>query len=432
MDQIKKLNRIDLEQLNQEQYFQALLQEIYNRKLFSSERIEALQLELIDLLGKEVERYTNGESSSVPVEKAQAILLSVTYSIGLYLKSFKDPEEVLKLLNTERVSTLFHKGMDAVTELKVSAAKLLAELQKNMLMINNYSYRDTISAGGISEFFHDYNIEFGAHEMAGNIDYQLCIPVTDVIGVEYIYEYIHRLTIENDFIKQFPEQNITMLLNGFHKDSEHMLINIFELVLTNALGRRLLDLSIRELTIPASDCEWLMKRLVSQSREELIKELEGALNEISEELSLDYKSTAYAKIILPQLAKRIRHNVETNTLKEIFISFVSGTEREEVYIDGSQMEDESLRELIDELRGITLISDKMARIREKVRSLEDMAELFEESFYPGEYEKVFTLLSRKEIEILIGRIKEEAGTEADEDYIPEKEWQKVLFLKYQK
>lgn len=424
MDQIERLHRIDLRQLDQEQYFQALLQEVYSKKLLAPERLESIQLELIELLGKEVERYTNGESSSVRVEKAQQILLSITFCIGLYLKTFSDLDEILDILRREKISDLFYKGMEAAADRREASAKLLEGLKKNLLKVNNYSYHDSIP-DGIAKFFNAYNVEFEAYEIPCDIDYQLFVPITKQIGVEYIHEYLYRLTLEHNFTKHFSDQKIDKLLYGFHKDSEHMLINIFELVLTNVLGLSLLEKNIKSLNITTEELRWLNERLNRLSREELIKKLESAMIKIREELNLDQFTTSYARQLLPQLADRIVNNLATDTLKEVFISFESNVQEEEVYIDGTSMEDESLRALIEELNSIETVTAKMYRIRETVRSLADMSLILEECFYGNDYMEVFRLLSSKKIEILRGRILEEAGPEAD-DYIPELEWQRRL------
>jgi hypothetical protein len=157
-----------------------------------------------------------------------------------------------------------------------------------------------------------------------------------------------------------------------------------------------------------------------------MKILAAAMVYIREELCLDQATAVYANHLLPQLADRIINNLATDTLKEIFISFENNVPEEEIYIDGTTMEDESLRALIEELNNIDTVMDKMNKIRETVRSFADLTLLLEECFYGNDYNEVFRLLSSKEIEILRGSILEEAGLEAD-DYIPEKEWQRVLY-----
>lgn len=425
MNQIQKLNRIDKNLLNQGEYFQSLFLQMCNKKMLTQVQIERIQLELIDLLGKEVDRYTGGESSSIPVEKAQEILHSITYSIGLYLKSIKDMDEVSNILTSEKIKSLFLKGMDAVSELKDKAEVLLNDLMKNKLIIDNFAYQDTITYG-LPKFFLEYQIEFGSFDVPGSIDYPLLETITDLQGVEFQYEYLSRLTIENDFLRCFSEQKIALLLKNFDKDSVHMLINIFELVLTNALGCELTGREIIMLDIPVEERNWLNNRLKGKNKEEIAELLRISLDRIGKELQLSGVITAYAGKAISELARRIVHNIETDTLEEIFIAFEDEVQLEESFEDGIAMEDEALRELIKELGELHSVSDKLIRIRETVRNLSDLIEILQECFYGNEYEEVFNLLSDTDKAFLKYRIREEAGPEWSLDYKPEKEWQEIF------
>jgi hypothetical protein len=427
MSQLESLNHINFHQLDQGQFFQSLLQEIYTRNLLSQEKIEKIQLELIELLGKETERFTNGESSSVRIEKAQEILQSVTYCLGIYLKEMSETDDLLEILKAKKISVLFYKGMDTVNIRILKAKQLLSDVQKGRLKINNYAYQDTISHG-IPEFFHDYQVEFGAHDMPCSIDYQLCFSVDHLIGVEYIYEYLRRFKLEQDFISQFSEEKIESLLSGFHKDSEHMLINIFELVFINVLGCAMLNLSIDVLDIPVKERSWLRNQLVGLNKEEILIKLTNSFHKVFDELLPDTEIKTYALEILPQLAVRVCNNLQTDSLQEIFISFIDQSVEKAVYIDGIPMEDEKLRLLIEELSDTELISEKIAKIRESVQSLEDMAVLLEECFYGSEYTEVFGLFTETERTLLKDTILRDAGLENAEDYEPETEWQQLLFL----
>jgi hypothetical protein len=119
--------------------------------------------------------------------------------------------------------------MDAVSAQVSKAGQLLKELQKNRLEINNYAYQDTISTG-LSEFFHDYNIEYGAHDTPCSIDYPLYGNISNLLGVEFIYDYLRRFSLEHDLIHHYKAETVNSLLLGFDQDAEHLLLNLFELV----------------------------------------------------------------------------------------------------------------------------------------------------------------------------------------------------------
>ncbi|CUO29740.1 Uncharacterised protein [Clostridium disporicum] len=64
----------------------------------SNEEKEMMQIKLWTLLGKVTERYTMGDSSSVPVEIAEELLKSITFLLN---KEMKNPQSIVKLFESE-------------------------------------------------------------------------------------------------------------------------------------------------------------------------------------------------------------------------------------------------------------------------------------------------------------------------------------------
>lgn len=426
MNQIDKYYIINEGMLDQGHYFESFFQEACRNNLINDSEMEQIQMEMVELLEKEIDRYTNGESSSVPVEKAQAIFQSIVYCIGLYLKSFTDMDVKLKQLKTEKMQVLFHRGMDYVSNLKSDAFILLKNLQKSGIRVNNYAWQDTIFTG-LPEFFHDYNVEFGADEIPGSIDYPVCETVTDFIGVEYIHEYLSRLTLETKFCKHFSENKIGRLLKGFDREAEHMLINIFDLMLTNALGCELAGLNLLQIAIPEPDQRWLQKNLSRMTMEEIQNKICSSFHQVCIKLNLEPEIASYSEAAVKRLAVRLKNNLETDTLERLFISLKTDQKMENTVDEGIEMEDSALRKLIDEINRIESVQQKVKKIREMVKNRNDFTEILEECFIESEYRQVFQLLNETERLVLKMRILEDAGPEGRTDYIPEKAWQKVLF-----
>lgn len=425
MNELEIQALINESELDRAFYFQSLFQNICSKGILNGRQIERIKLELIELLGKETERYTNGESSSVKVEKAQELLQSVTYCMGVYFKSINNMNEKIELLQTEKVISMFNKGMDCVSSLKDRASVLLQNLIKNSLKTDNIAYQDTVFEG-IPKFFHDYNIEFEAQEIPADIDYPLLDTITDLLGVEYIYEYLRRLTIENNFLKHFSDTDVSKLLHQFDKESEQLLINIYEMVLTNAIGCELLKLNIKALVIPAADLTWLQNSLKNLGEDEIFKRITEALHHIGDELSLEPEILTYSDSAIGKLITRLKNNLNTDTLNRLFITWSEDNYIEEEFKDGLMMEDSELRLLIEEINRMQSVPEKVAKIGETVHNTYDFIELLEECFCGEEYEMVFQLLGIDERSVLKNRVLKEAG-EAYSDYVPEKLWQKILF-----
>lgn len=419
-------NAIEEGKLDQRNYFQSLFSEACDKHVLEDAQIERIQIELMELMAKQVERYTNDESSSIRIETAQQLLQSVCYILGVYLKSTSDMNRKIELIKNEKISKLFYLGMEEIESYIRKSKEMLEKLQAEQLKVDNYAYQDTLSTG-IPEFFHDYVIEFGAQDDPGSIDYPLCNTIVNLSGIEYIHEYLRRLTQENQFCRKLSDTNIEMLLRGLSKDYMHILVNIYELVLTNALGCELLGQSVIELNITFNDRIWLQKTLANLNVKELQKKLEDAYGKICIELCMEEDRTDYTREAIQQIAVRLQHNLQMDTLEKLFISFVLEEEPEElIYEDGKQMEDDKLRKFIEEMKECRFTEDKIAMLRTEIHSLNDLTELLEECFNEEEYEEVFRLLSDTELTLLKRSIGDEQELENRSEFNPLKEWQEKL------
>jgi hypothetical protein len=431
MDQLSNLMLPEESQLDQGNYFQSLLAVTMERKLISEAEMNQLQYSLVGLLTKQTERFTSGESSSVTVEKAQSLLQGICYHISVYLKSVPVMEEKINLIKDEKLEVLHRKGMNEVSGLYHKAEEKLKRLQAISIPYDNQAFQDTLYHG-LTEFFHDYEPEFAPQESAGTIDYPLCIEILGSSGVEYIMTYLTQLEEENHLVSRFPKEQIAALLQGFHRDYKELLINIYELVLTNALGVVLTGKKGFDLSIDAGDREWLQKKLQGRSREELGSRLAAAYEELKHILGYEELLPGYGQKCAHQLAERLYHNLALNTLEQIFITFpekgatpittgMGGVASEAFdscspeynmsesifYEEGNRMEDEELRELIEILNSLRSTSEKLHEIKRTVHSLEDLTELLPICFDNEEYEEVFQLLNDTELELLLHRMEEE-------------------------
>ena len=418
---------IDPAALSQEQYFQDFFQTACRKKLLNEEEIIRIQTGVLEVFTKEANRYTNDESSSIPVETAQSLLQSITFSMGSYLKNFADVGTQLKILKEKEMFTLFLSGQKTVEQRYEAARELFRRLTDGLMRIDLIAYQDTIREG-LPKFFHDYNVEFAAHENAGDIDYPSFVTVTDLLGVEYMEEYLRRLYLENEFLNYFSAADINHLLIAFDREARHMLINVFELVLINALGCKLLEKEVRILDISAQENVWLREILSKLSTEAREKQLRQAFSALAKELALSEDLTDYVLPELPTLSDRLSHHLDRNTLSHFFISYENAwQEAYEFLEEGEIMEDHKLRQLIERIENTDVIADKVNLILQEVRSTTDLIELLEECFYDGDYEEVFGLLGEAELHMLEKRILYDAGEIPAEDFEPQTEWQKILW-----
>lgn len=204
-----------------------------------------VQKKLLRLLEKQTNRYTGGDSSSVRAETARELLASVLFTLDFYLCGSGNGPALLVSTDPEE---LLARGQQAIEDALAQFDRLYAAACLGAPEIENIAFRDTLRSLGA--FRRRYDRRLFAHAIPCDIDYPLCRPVPETLaGVAYVNEYLRRIVVENDFLRRFPKAAVIGLLESYCPDYRGLLINLFEPVAVNALGRSLLGLDPRPLEI---------------------------------------------------------------------------------------------------------------------------------------------------------------------------------------
>lgn len=365
----------------------------------SEEDIQKIQIGLYALLGQRVERYTMRDSSSVPVETAEELLKSICFSIELYVQETSSPS----LLKTEDMEKLL-KGAWRILEAQIAQGKeQLRRAKESAPKIKSHSYRDTLA--GLGVFFKRYDYMFFAHDIPGEIDYQLCRPVPETLqGITYVREYLRRLILENEFCCHFDTETMILLLKSYSSDYTGLLVNIYEPVAVNAVGRVLLGKSVPELEITDADRAGLLAQFKTWTKAEAKKTLTAVAKHVCSDLKItDKEAQDYLEQTAAALYPRIETAVASNGLDGIFLSLYREpviTEPTIQYIDGDLMEDEMLQELISDISDCQTLPEKIALVKEKVHSLRDLAEVLNVCFWDEDCLSLFGQLGEAELDAL--------------------------------
>ncbi len=405
MDAIQKYQHI---QTVRSEYFQSLLQGAAKEGIISSEQAKKIQMGLLGLLSRQIEKYTLGESSSVTEESAESLLKSICFSISVALKCQGNVVIASELLEHESVEGLFEKGNELIRYYFEDAKRLWIKIKKEGPKISNLAYNDTVFIG-LKEFFDWYDYRFSAHEIKGSLDYPLSYDEMDLKGIEYIHEYVTHLDMENAFCSPYDAHSIECLMKGYSKNFREDPLNVFELVLTNLIGRSILGYTLDRLDISEEDRVWLLVQLNKVDDTALVQKMERAFFEVLSFMKVESKATIeYFKITLQNIISRVKHNIDLGKLDKLFVTLYEKEDENLIsgYVDGNKMEDEALRVLIDEMKDCRFLDDKIAMVLQNVKSLDDLSEVLNECFFEGEYESVFKLLDKREIQELKNRIVE--------------------------
>jgi cell fate (sporulation/competence/biofilm development) regulator YlbF (YheA/YmcA/DUF963 family) len=408
----------------EENYLSIVFEKAMQDKRLVQEDMEDVKNRMWALLAKRVQRYTMGESSSIPTEKAEELFESICYCISIYLKSLDNDDERIKQLIETDMQILFEKGQHEIVVLITKGKELYKNVVSNKIGINNISYHDTLNE--IKNFFKSYDFKFMAQDIPCSIDYQLCQPVSETIkGIEYIIQYLKNLYIENEFCKRFDEEKIILILKAYCPNYKEQLINIYEPIVSNVFGLALIGGDVTELDISDAKRVQIKSILNNITKKKFLEKVKEAVDKICYRLAIkDIESKSYMFDSLKNLYERINNS---NSLDNIFLSFYKIKEvPKQEYIDGNMMDDEKLRKLIEEIQDCRYLSDKIAMVKEYIHSMRDFVEVVNVCFYEEELYKLFDSLD----DITIKTIDEVINFHEDDIKVSIK-W-KTEFQKYKK
>ena len=266
--------------LDGENYFVSLFTEALSHGLMSQAEADSLRAGFFTLLGKKTLDFTDGKSSSVRTEQAEALMSSVFYTASLALKSCPSVYDAIDMMKTQSAEEIYSAGRKRL-ETKLKTAKLYRSLVlKTMLKCDNRTYKATLD-DGIKGFFRLYDPEFGADRTVITADYPLFIPVTGLCGIEFICKYLESAYYENLFCSLFTQDGIKNVLKAVCSDPAEDVFSIFGSVLTAALNCALSGGDPVTLRVTKAGADYLaakaaplgvydMRRLYSSAAEKLL------------------------------------------------------------------------------------------------------------------------------------------------------------------
>ena len=388
---LDKARVIEADGLDSELYFQSLLEQALAKGLLAGSDIERLQYGCIDLLADKTEQYNAGDSSSIRVEKAQGIMDSNLFTIGLWLKTYPNPDDAVNALRNELIDGIYEKGRRRIGVLLASAKATHARLLGQLVDTQNVFYRSTIE-DGIKGFFKLYRPDFAAHEIHITADYPAFNPMRKLAGIEFIQAYLKSLYYENMFCRSFEAGDTHHLLCGYMEGYQEHLVNIYEPVLLAALGCVIAGTDVSRLDIsgdgaaylyrlfagaPESKAPYRRRRLPAETpKSKAFSLVQDAADELARLLGFPPGLDRYVRDSLPMVVSRIEAAAHDQTLGHVFVLPAFPEDRPKaVFSFGDKMEDGQYRKVIEEIGRRRSPQGKVAVIREHVRSLADLEDI---------------------------------------------------------
>ena len=427
MNNLQRQPKLQKQCIDEGHFFEHLLSILIEKGYLSTEEIQGLQLQIINLWTLQIEAYNAGKSSSIPKKQAEKLMKSIYFTLGFYFKNLTDLDESITLMKSKSLKELFEEGQDLISEKVEKIRDVFERLKSQLLPVKNIAYQDTYSKG-LDPFFTLYNLKYESHEILASIDYPLSNDEMNQIGAEYIVGYIENSVLEHSLCLKFSFTEVEALLKSYHEGYMHLLINIYELVLMNAIGRIILSKALDSLRLEEVEVHLLERQLSIQTDEVLEQMLQESARECLQRLGLlSIEMSHYVHQTVNKFIPHIKEALKQGTLGQIFIS-----EREEVnqkitYLESEKLDDKAFKALTEEIRNCRQVEDKVKWIKDKVRNVEDLKDLLEaDCLFDEEYKIVYEAFSDIEIALLLSLTVVDGFSIILSDGDREREWKIAL------
>jgi hypothetical protein len=294
------------------------------------------------------------------------------YTIGLWLKGYPTPDDALKAAKTTPIAELYRKGRRRIKTMVIAAKAVHNILLDNLFVTPNTTYRATV-VDGLTAFFSKYYPDYAANEIIITADYPVCNSLQKFAGIEFIRAYLASIYYENQFCQMFDSVRVHYLLSGYAKNYDKLILNIYEPVLTAALGCVLTQAPVEQLNITENGRDYLQNLFASMPQDDILQCLQKASDSLSQVLSLSNALTHYVHNSLPAVAGKIAASAREGILSHVFLLPVYPEEKAKiVYSFGKKMPDARYRHMIERIGESELTDDKVSIILDTVESLADL------------------------------------------------------------
>ena len=425
METLDILHPIKAELLNPKYYVQSLIKQACNCGLLSDKELSKIQGDLLLILSEQMDKWSHGESSSIPTAKAQDIMTSILFVIGLQLKSYQTPEQAVDILKSEPLKVLFENGLKLVRRKMVVSRQLQKRILDNLLDTPNVYYRSTI-ADGINGFFKLYHPQFTAHEIHITADYPVFMGRPELEGIEFIDKYLRCIQAENAFCVCFASQDIHHLLCGLTRDYPNVPLNIFEPVLLSALGLVIRKRCPKRLDLTENDISYLYQKFSILKENDVQECLIKALSHLREEMDFPQISMQYAFLCIPKLSAAIRNAVKMQTLDKVFLIPAYPEQEPQMILSyGDRMSDRKYQKLLERILQTDTGEEKIALILNEVHSLADLLDILSDTeLYADDFDLLISMLPLPEFAMLLSQY-------PNDDFL-DRENEQLLFAALQK
>lgn len=142
----------------------------------------------------------------------------------------KDSESSLASVDKIPAREAYRRGYRAVCEKVQKAQEKYNRLMTYFCHYGNENYRDTVEKA-IPGFFLYYDVDFAPTDSIITMDYPVFGIDMETEGIDRLDQYLDAILEEQDFLQQFPKDDVVNMLRSFHPRYEKEFFNLKEIFL---------------------------------------------------------------------------------------------------------------------------------------------------------------------------------------------------------
>lgn len=193
-----------------------------------AEHVAKVQANLAHLFERNMLLYTCGDSASVSQVEADSLLRSILFAFGADADGGL-PLEVIEALVVDDIDRAYADALSRLEDLMKETVDLWRLVCAEMPPFENIALWDTLESFRCLPYIYD--MRFAAHDIPGDIDYQLQHPVPDsYLGIDYVREWLERLLNEARQLHEFDFDEACKKLERICPDYRGLLVNLLDVL----------------------------------------------------------------------------------------------------------------------------------------------------------------------------------------------------------
>ncbi len=312
----ERLSLINRRNLRYDNYTRSLVTEAVRVNMLPLTVADDLQMQImgqLETLLKENEQELNEEE----------LLTSVFFTLDAYLMGYHDPMYAIAALQSHDVGEMFRSGQKQLRERICDSVALYVQAKRNRQRIENDYYNHTLDKE-IKDALRRYDIYHAAHSIALKMSYPLAFERAEYRGVYYIKHYLKQMITEDRICGCFPAPERDALYASYaqqnHKELKSCRMNLFSVVMNQALGNALLGKYTGELRHTVKEGKSLLKKLREMSGYELQETVRRNVQQLSLDLHLELEQQNYLTAYGRRYRQQIQNVQSENMLREFFVA----------------------------------------------------------------------------------------------------------------